>query len=81
VTCREFTEFLMDYHSGELPAEERAYFEAHLAECPDCVAYLQTYEMTIMLGKAACSHPDDPVPAAAPEDLVRAILAARRRRS
>ncbi len=28
--CRELAEFLMDYVSSELPAENREYFELHL---------------------------------------------------
>ena len=31
MNCREFTEFLHDYLFGDLPAAERAVFEAHLA--------------------------------------------------
>jgi anti-sigma factor RsiW len=68
----------MDYLAESLSVSERAVFEHHLGECPDCVAYLSTYRQTIELGKAAC-RADDPVPADAPEELVQAILAARRR--
>ncbi len=79
MTCREFIDFLMDYLTGELPAEQRACFEEHLGECPDCVAYLRSYEATIRIGKAVCAGPTEPVPGDVPEELVRAILAARRR--
>ena len=79
MTCRELIGFLADYLSGELPAEERRLFEEHLAECPDCVAYLETYETTIRLGKDAFSSAQDRGCADAPEELVVAILAARRR--
>ena len=79
MTCRELMEFLADYLSGELPAEERRLFEEHLAECPDCVAYLKTYEATIRLGSDACSSVQDACCADVPEDLVAAILAVRRR--
>src|SRR5207253_1420073 len=37
LTCRDFIEFLAAYLGGELSPEERATFEAHPAECPDCV--------------------------------------------
>ncbi len=77
MTCRELTEFLIDYHSGELPPEERARFEAHLTECADCVQYLRSYEETIRLARGALGDDDAPVPASVPEDLVRAILASR----
>jgi anti-sigma factor RsiW len=78
MTCREFIEFLREYRDGELSPGRRRTFDAHLAECPWCVAYLQNYEQAIRLGKAAYAEPDAPVPAEVPEELVRAILAARR---
>ena len=79
MTCRELIEFLADYLSGELPAEERRLFEEHLAECPACLTYLETYEATIRLGKDAFSSVQDTGCADAPEELVAAILAARGR--
>jgi anti-sigma factor RsiW len=78
LTCREFVEFLMAYQSGELPPARRAVFEEHLGECPDCVNYLRSYEQTVRIGKVACGCEDQP-PADAPEELIRAILAARAR--
>ena len=77
MNCREFTEFLHEYLFGDLPAAERAEFEKHLAECPWCVAYLDSYQKTIQFGKAAFTHADDAVPETVPEELVQAILAAR----
>jgi anti-sigma factor RsiW len=79
LTCREMAEFLGDYVSGELPSEVRGVFEGHLAECADCVTYLRTYEHTIRLAREAAGS--DPVPPTVPAELVRAIVAARRRRS
>ena len=82
MNCREFTEFLHEYLFGNLPAEERAEFDKHLAECPWCVAYLDSYQRTIQLEKAAFSAPvDAPPPAEAPEELIQAILRARARAS
>ena len=69
----------MAYLDGELPAAERAALDAHLAECPDCVAYLATYEDTIKLGKAAFADLDESVEGKVPERLVGAIVAARKR--
>jgi anti-sigma factor RsiW len=77
VTCRDFAEFLSQYLSGELTALERGEFEAHLAECPACVTYLDTYQKTVQLSKAAYASPEDRVPDEVPEELVQAILAAR----
>jgi anti-sigma factor RsiW len=82
MNCREFTEFLHDYLFGDLPPEERAEFEKHLAECPWCVAYLDSYGKTIQLEKAAfCASEEAPPPADAPEELIQAILRARPRPS
>jgi anti-sigma factor RsiW len=78
VTCRTFIEFLMEYLGGELPPAQRTEFEAHLAECPWCVAYLQTYQEAIRMGKVALAGEQD-VPEEVPEELIQAILAARAR--
>jgi anti-sigma factor RsiW len=80
MNCREFTEFLHEYLFGELPPGERAEFEKHLAECPWCVAYLDSYQKTIQLERAAfAAREDEPPPADAPEELIQAILRARPR--
>ena len=81
LTCREFAEFLMAYDDGELPPAERARFDAHLAECPDCVAYLKSYRITVALGRRAFADEDADAGDEVPEELVQAILAARRRGS
>jgi anti-sigma factor RsiW len=77
ITCRELIEFLWKYLSGELPEDERFEFDAHLAVCPACVAYLRTYQATIQLGKVAFEDADEAVLANVPEELVSAILNAR----
>jgi anti-sigma factor RsiW len=74
-TCREIIDFLGDYISGDLPAAQRAEFERHLAHCPPCIAYLKSYEQTIKLGKCASADVDEKPP----EELIKAILAARSR--
>ena len=77
MTCRDVIEFLTEYVAGTVTAEERAVFEAHLALCPPCVAYLHTYRATVQLEKAALGGTEeatDPMP----EELVTAILAARK---
>jgi anti-sigma factor RsiW len=78
MTCREVIDFLMAYLAGELSARERGEFEQHLAECPDCSAYRESYEETIKLGKAVFTDPEALVPQDVPEELVQAILASRR---
>ena len=79
LTCREVADFLMAYEDGELSPAERGEFDAHLAVCPDCVAYLEGYRATVALGKRAFTADDAAAADEVPEDLVRAIVAARRR--
>jgi anti-sigma factor RsiW len=78
MTCREFTDVLSDYLDGDLALAERTCFDEHLGECPDCVVYLRGYEETIRLGKAVCRDDHDAVADDVPEDLVQAILVARK---
>jgi anti-sigma factor RsiW len=76
MTCRELTDFVLDYLAGELPAPLRQAFDRHLDACPNCRVYLATYEYAI---KAECLAFGEELGAEPPlpEDLVRAILAAR----
>jgi anti-sigma factor RsiW len=78
MTCREFADFMADYLSGELPAGSRSKFEQHLEVCANCVKYIAGYKATIELGRAAFDDPDAPAPDYVPEDLVQAILSAKR---
>ena len=79
MTCREFADFMADYLSGELPPDARAHFEHHLSLCVNCGRYLMSYQETVKLGRKAFEDDDADVPATVPEDLVNAILAARKR--
>ncbi len=80
MTCRELNDFLLQYLSAELTPEVRTTFEAHLRDCPPCAAYLKSYEDTVALTRAVLADPDAAVPEDVPEELVQAVLAARRQR-
>ena len=80
MTCRELVDFLAAYLDGELSEDVRLRFDEHLAACPECSVYLETYRETVKLAKGAFQAPADPLPADVPERLVKAILAARRKR-
>ncbi len=80
MTCAELEGFLVDYLDGTLPRLQRRRFALHLLLCRDCRSYLERYRRAIALGQAVFKDPDA-VPGDVPEDLVRAILAARRRPS
>ena len=80
LTCRACADFLADYLSGELDAEVRASFEVHLDRCRNCRTYLEQYAAVITAGKRACARENEKAAQAFPEELVRAILDAQKKR-
>lgn len=79
LTCRDFVNTMDDYVEDRMLPEQRAIFERHLSVCPDCTSYIESYRRTMKLTRQTLDDPDSKVPDSVPEDLVRAILAARRR--
>ena len=77
MTCQELIDFLMDFVDDELAPEQRRVFERHLAECPACVEYVDSYRKTVEMGCEVCKDDEEP-PQDVPDDLVQAILNARR---
>lgn len=73
MNCRECTDFLHDYLSGDLPESQRRVFEGHLELCPPCLTFLETYRKTVAQCDLVKEEPTEPLP----EALVKAILAAR----
>jgi anti-sigma factor RsiW len=69
---------MMSYLDGDLESQSRTVFEQHLDACPCCVAYLETYKQAVELGRCACKDGEGPVPDDVPDDLIDAILAARK---
>ncbi|MGN6358798.1 MAG: anti-sigma factor family protein, partial [Thermomicrobiales bacterium] len=49
LSCQELVELVTDYLEGALSAEDRARFEAHLATCRGCTAYVEQMRLTIRL--------------------------------
>ena len=79
MTCRELTDFLADYSSGELLPEVRSRFETHLLRCPACAAYVRSYDEAVRLARATGSILEQQLlPEDVPEELVAAILASTR---
>ena len=79
ITCHELLDFLYLYLENELPEGRRAEFDRHLAVCEACRAYLRQYADTIRLGREAFADPASPVASDTPEELVQAVLKARRK--
>ncbi|MGE3181630.1 MAG: anti-sigma factor [Phycisphaerae bacterium] len=78
-SCRQQIEqFLCDYVCGELPVPQRAEFEKHMADCKCCAAYLESYKKTIECERKSCCHKKNPELAEIPDDMVKAIIAARK---
>jgi anti-sigma factor RsiW len=75
LTCHEVIDFLGAWLDDELPPDVRSRFDEHVAVCPACVDYIETYRQTQQLARQAAddeARDED----GAPEPLVQAILAA-----
>ena len=48
LTCAELVELVTDYLEDALAAEDRVRFEAHLADCGHCAAYLDQVRVTVI---------------------------------
>ena len=53
LTCRTVIDLLLDYLEESLTPDILAEFEQHLAGCPACLAYLNTYKKTRDLASEA----------------------------
>jgi anti-sigma factor RsiW len=52
LTCQELVELVTDYFEDALAPGDRERFEAHLAACPGCEAYLHQVRATVSLAGA-----------------------------
>lgn len=74
-TCREVIESLIEYLSNDIATERRQVFEDHMAVCPDCEIYLNTYQEVVRLSRACCCLEAEEC-SEVPEHLVQTIVAA-----
>lgn len=65
LACRELVEIITDYLEGALAPEDRERFEAHIAGCGGCTAYLEQMRQTIAAA-GRLSEEDIPLSARAP---------------
>ncbi len=74
LSCIELVELVTDYLEGVLDPAERARFDAHLATCSGCAAYLEQMRHTIRLTGQLRA---DDIPPDVLDELARAFRAWR----
>ena len=65
--CNELVELVTDYLEGRMAPEDVRRFDAHLAECEGCAAYLDQIRATVAVTGRLSS---DELPAAAADVLL-----------
>lgn len=50
--CREVVKLLSDYIDGECTSEMDALIEAHLVDCPNCIAFVNTLRKSVSMTRA-----------------------------
>jgi anti-sigma factor RsiW len=68
--CREMVELVTDYLEGRLSAADHERFEAHLAKCDACTAYVEQMRQTLA---AMGRIPEETISAEAREELLSAF--------
>ncbi len=57
LVCQEVVELVTEYLEGTMSARDRARFEAHIADCPNCTRYLAQMRRTLdVLGRIEAEH-------------------------
>jgi anti-sigma factor RsiW len=74
ISCHQLVEFCLDYIEGALPTDDQVGFRRHLAQCPDCVTFFETYRKTPELSREALSAEIPP----SVRESVRSFLLSRR---
>jgi anti-sigma factor RsiW len=75
LACQELVELITDYLEDSLSTEDRTRFEAHLATCGGCSAYLDQMRQTIsVVGRLR----EDDIPPPAMDELLVTFRAWKR---
>lgn len=81
MTCRELTDSLTEYTSGDLAPQTRRELEQHVMRCPACAGYLRSYRRMLRQVRPGDDLLDQLTPSETPRELVDAILDATVRRA
>jgi anti-sigma factor RsiW len=73
IVCISGVELLMEYFEGTLERDVRAAIDAHVAGCPRCVAFIESYRDTPRILRDATALE-------MPSDLEASLIAALRSR-
>lgn len=76
-SCRELVDLLCDFLEGDLEPEEGEELERHMADCPPCLAFLNTYQKTSEL---CCKLRAEDIPPELKERLARFLEDSRKKR-
>jgi anti-sigma factor (TIGR02949 family) len=75
-SCQGVVDLLCDLLEGDLPCEEEKELEGHMADCPPCVAFMNTYRKTTDVCKSLRA---EDIPPELRERLERFIAAGKYR--
>ena len=50
--CKEVVDLLSDYVDGECPPDVIASIDAHLSDCANCIAFVNTLRKSLVMSKA-----------------------------
>jgi len=77
-TCKQMTDLIFKYANDTLAPRLKRDFHRHLAICPDCIAFLNTYKKTITLTRAVRT---EEMPAKVRDNLLEFLRSRARKRS
>ena len=60
ICCKECLDLLHDYLEGELSPNMSASLEEHFADCPPCIAFVNTYKSTTNICRSALKETEIP---------------------
>ena len=73
MTCRELAELLLDYTQGDLDPALCDHISRHLTDCQPCMAYIESYRITIQLTRRLPPAPMPPELAQRLQDALRSF--------
>jgi len=73
MTCKELAELLLEYTQGGLDPDLCEHISRHLSDCQPCMAYIESYRITIQLTRRLPPAPMPPELAQRLQDALRSF--------